>query len=418
MALPEAVAWAVDHNPKLAATTARIEQAQARVSLARVPAQPAFKLSGSGRLQNPAQQITIPIEPPRTINITRSVSAAVSLGVVWPLWDGGRIEAATGAARAQVDAAEADLQQATEQLIYEVGLAYFRVLSSKSALAETQAGLTTAEENLRTTRARHEAKAATGAEVTQAEAAQRRAEQMVAAAGNAATDAEQALNALLARPLGEPVTLAEAAVDFECPANPADAQAVALAVRPELPALASRQEAARKAIAQARAERQPGVAAVAGAALQTPTAMMSAHSEYVGLGFEWPILNHPASHAAERQAQATVEEIASLRSDLESVIALQVSESARRLADAGEAIAAADEALRAATDAAGQAQAAYGAGTITRQQLTAAQGALRQAREKRAQAGFALNAAKFSRARALGLLRSLVLIPAQEVTGQ
>jgi outer membrane protein TolC len=418
MTLPEAVAWAVDHNPKLAAATARIERAQAKVLAARAPAQPVFKLSGSGRLQNPVQQITIPGPDARTVNITRSDFATVSLGVVWPLWGGGRVEAATGAARAQVDAAEADLQQATEQLIYEVGIAYFRAQSSRSALVEAQAGLTDAEEGLRTARVRHEAGTVTLADVTQAEAVHRRAEQLVATAHNAAIDADQAFNALLARPLGETVALAEAAVDFECPAEPADAQAVALAVRPELLALSSRQEAARHAIAQARAERKPGVAVGAEVAWQTPSDVMPSHTEYIGLGFSWPILSHPASRASERQARATVEELGSLRRDLERAIALQVSESGRRLADAGEAIAAADEALRAATDGARQAEAAYGAGTITRQQLTAAQSALSQAREKRAQAGFALSAAKFSRARALGLLRSLVLIPAQEVTGQ
>jgi outer membrane protein len=415
MSLPEAIAWAVNHNPRLAAAAARIEQAEARVSAAKAPAQPAFKLTGSGRLQEPVQQITIPVLPNRTISLTRTDYATVALGVVWPLWTGGRVEAATGAARAQVGVAEADLQQATEQLLYEVGLDYFRALSSRRALAEAQAGLARAGEDLRTARAQHAAGVLTVAELSQAEAAQRRAQQLVAAAENAVTDADQAFNTVLARPVDEPVLLADVPLELALPSE-ADAQEVALATRPELLALSDRREAAQQAIAQARAERNPSIAAVGQAAWQTPTEVQPSHNESFGIEFSWPILNHPASRANERQARVTVREIDDLRSDLESAITLQVGQSARRLADATEALSASDEALRSAEEGARTAQVAYESGTATRQQVTAAQTARDQAREERAQAECALSAAKLGRARALGLLRALLLVPAEEAS--
>ena len=71
------------------------------------------------------------------MSITRADNAAVNLGVVWPLWTGGRVRAAVGAARARTDAAEADLQQSVEQLLYEVGVAYYGVLRAR--LVETEA---------------------------------------------------------------------------------------------------------------------------------------------------------------------------------------------------------------------------------------------------------------------------------------
>ncbi|MBM3498827.1 MAG: TolC family protein [Armatimonadetes bacterium] len=418
LTLPEAIAWAVNHNPKTAAATARVQQAEARVQAAAAPAQPAFKLSGSGRLQGPVQEISIPVVPGRSVAITRSEHATVALGVVWPLWTGGRVEAATGAARAQVSAAEADLQQAVEQLIYEVGLAYFRVLSTRSRLDDARAGLSLAEESLRTARALRDAGALIGAELAQAEAAHRQAQQQLSAAANAATDAEQTLNTLLVRPLGEPVVLTQTALELQCPADPDEAQAVAQAVRPELLALASRQEAAEQAIALARAERNPTVAAVGQVAWQTPTDVMESHAEFFGVEFSWPILHHPASRAGERGTRASVREVEEVRRDLESAIRLQVGESGRRLADAEEVVAATAEALRAAREADRQAAVAYDAGTTTRRAREVARAAAHQAEAAATQAEHARSATHLSRARALGLLRTLFLIPPQEPEGR
>jgi outer membrane protein TolC len=203
---------------------------------------------------------------------------------------------------------------------------------------------------------------------------------------------------------------------LDCPSDPAEAEAVALAVRPELLALASRREAAEQAIRQARAERNPTVAAVGHVAVQTPTAVTESHSEFIGIEFAWPVLNHPASRGNERVARSTVREVDELRADLENVIRLQVGDSARRLADAEEALAGAEEALRAAQDAEGQAQAAREQGAATAEQLAAAQAALDQAQARRTQAECARSAAWLSRGRALGLLRTLFLLAPEEVT--
>lgn len=413
MSLAEALAYALDHNPNIAAAIARTRRASADVSLARSGAEPVVTVRGSGRWQGPLQEIHIPFPPPgHTIAINRAVQASVSAGVVWPLWTGGRVKAATDAARAQVNAEEADLQQATEQLLYEVGRAYYRVLGARRARAAAGAAARRAAEDLRTAQATRAAGALTGAGLAAARAAYRQAGQAVVAAANALADAEEHFNRLLGRELGQPVQLLGEPVALERVPQGEEARQVALATRPELLALAHRREAAQATIAQARAERRPTVSAVAEAMRMTPTDVIEGHQEFVGLEFSWPILNS-APRARERGARAAVQELDDIERDLKGLIAFQAAESGRRVADAREAAAAAEEALQAAQTAANEARASYQAGAATRRQLVSAEAALDEASARRAQADYQLSAALLSQARALGLMRALFLTPSE-----
>ncbi len=414
MTLPDAMSEALNSNPRIAAATARVGQVEAGVALAKSRAEPAINLTATGRLQGPQQTIDIPIPPGQTINITRTDNAAVDLGVVWPLWTGGRVRAATGMARAQTSAAEADLQQATEQLLYEVAMSYYGVLRAQAASSEAETRSTSATENVRTSLARQDAGLATEADVSAAEAMERQALQVVSAAINAVTDAEQSLNTLIARPLATPVLLMDESFRFPGPDNARDDLPVALAARPELLAVDRRRDAAGHAIAMARAERRPTLAAIGQVGWQTPTDVGENHQEFFGLEFSWPILHHPGARAQEKQAKATVQEIAETRRGLADAVEYQVSESARRVADAEELVGALTQHVNAAMDAAARARSVYDAGAATRQQLVVAETSRDAARARASQAGHAASAAHLSRARALGLMRTLVLIPAGE----
>ena len=372
MTLPDAMSEALNSNPRIAAATARVGQVEAGVALAKSRAEPAINLTATGRLQGPQQTIDIPIPPGQTINITRTDNAAVDLGVVWPLWTGGRVRAATGMARAQTSAAEADLQQATEQLLYEVAMSYYGVLRAQAASSEAETRSTSATENVRTSLARQDAGLATEADVSAAEAMERQAD------------------------------------------NARDDLPVALAARPELLAVDRRRDAAGHAIAMARAERRPTLAAIGQVGWQTPTDVGENHQEFFGLEFSWPILHHPGARAQEKQAKATVQEIAETRRGLADAVEYQVSESARRVADAEELVGALTQHVNAAMDAAARARSVYDAGAATRQQLVVAETSRDAARARASQAGHAASAAHLSRARALGLMRTLVLIPAGE----
>ncbi|MGQ9730564.1 MAG: TolC family protein [Candidatus Zipacnadales bacterium] len=417
MSLSEAIAYALSHNPRLLSAAARVERASGEIDSAKSIAQPVFKLSGSARLQSPTQAISIqltPQLPPHSVRITRTDYATIAFGVVWPLWTGGRAKAAVGAAHAELAATEADLQQATEQLLYEVGLAYYRVLSAQHAVEGAEAAVVLEEENLRMVRLQQQTGIATQADVSKVEATHRHVTQLLAAAQTALQDAKQALNTLLSRSLAEPVQLVDTDLEVMVSENLDDSVKVALATRPELIALEQRSEAAKQALAQAHAERNPTLAAVAQVAWQTPSDVMEHHAEFFGIEFSWPVLHHPHTDAKARQARATITEIAHTRHELERLVALQVNESAHRIADAQELLAATAETVQAAEDAASQAQAAYEAGTATRDQLLAAQTAFTQAQANEAQARCILTATRLTHLRALGLLRTVFLIPAEE----
>lgn len=414
LSLADALAYALDHNPQMAAAVARTDRAGADVALAGSGAEAVFTLGASTRLQGPLQEFAIPVGEGRTIKINRALQGSLSAGVVWPLWTGGRVAAATGAARAQFDAAEADLQQATEQLLYEVGIAYYRVLSARSARAEAQAALKRTEENLRAAQVTRTAGALTGATLSGAAAAHRRDKQALAAAESAIVDAEQEFNRWLGRELHAHVELVDEPIALNPPQDSAEATSIALATRPELLALEHRREAARKTIAQARAQRRPIISTMAEAALQSPTDVAEAHQEFLGLQFSWPILNYAAPRAQERRARASVRELELTKRDLEAVVVFQVGEAARRVGDARETVAAARETLRAAEAAAREARVAYEAGAATRQRLVTAQSALEEAQARNAQADNALSTALLGRARALGLIRAMFLARTEE----
>lgn len=414
MSLADCMAYALGHNPQLAAAAARVQSKKAGVNLARATARPVAHLTASGRLQGPLQEIHIPISGhEQTIQISRAQQLSVGVGVVWPLWTGGRTQAALGAARAEVGAAEADLQQATEQLLYEVAVAYFRVLSAQAAKRAAEADLRQAQEKLRAAAAAHDAGAVTAADLAAAAAAERTARQVLVEAVNAVADAKQTLNRLLGRPLDERVELVDAPITLEYRYKPAEATAVALATRPELLALAHRQDAAKAAIAAARAQRNPTISLAGQAARQTATEVMPGHSQSISLEFSWPLV-HSTAQAQEQRAAAAAEELKQTKQQLEAVISLQVAQAQRQLADADERLAAAQEAFSAAQSAAREANASYKAGAITRQRLVAAESALEKARARLSQTRDQVCIAHISYARSLGLMRALFVTPPEE----
>ena len=410
LSLAEALAYALDHNPQIAAAVARVEHARAGVALAQAAARPSLSLSASGRFQSPPQAISIPVPTVPPVRVSRPQQGNVTAAVVWPLWTGGRVEAAVGVARAQTDAAEADLQQATEQLLFEVAQAYFGVLTSRSALTAAEAGLRRAEEDERTAQVARSAGAATTAQLSAAAAARRHAHQLRAAAQNAAADAEQSFNRLLVRPLKSPVQLLDEPLTLGLAPAPEQAAQVALAMRPELLALSHRREGAVAAIAQARAERNPTLGATAQGTWQTPTAIMRPYQEFAGLEFSWP-LGDPSAGPLLRSATASADELAATERDLKAAIVLQVAQAAHQVADARELVAAAQEALHSAEETARVTRVARQAGAATKQRLTAAQSGLQEVRTRREQAEYGLSVALVAQGRALGLLRALFLSP-------
>ncbi len=426
MALDDVLAYAINHNPRIAAAVAHVANAQAGVALVKAQAWPAVTLRGYEGVQVPRAKIVInpndllPVPLPIELPVFQIVTGQVpqqnaSVGVVWPLWTGGRLESALGAARAQVGTGEADLQQATEQLLYEAGAGFYEVLRTRHAEAAAAAALRRAEEDLRTAEVGRAAGVVTGASVSALVAAKQAAGQNLALAKTAVTDAEHSLNELLGRGLDEPVRLDDRPVVLEAPEAPESSLLIALATRPELLALDYRRDAARAAIAQEKAQRMPMVSLNGQAGLQSKsTPFLTPNFEALGLQFSWPFPLHGEPAALRQQTRASLGEIEETGKDLRRSIAYQVETTARRIVDARERLAAAQEAVKAAEAAAAEAKASHAAGAATRQQLTAAETALTEAQARQSEAEAGLKVAQLSRVRALGLMRTLFLSPPQK----
>ena len=415
--LGEAMAHAINHNPQLAAAVAGVAGAEAAVSAASASGRPTFTLQGGAQAQSPIQQINIQLPGfERSVAITTPESARASLNVTWPLWTGGRVSAATAVSRAQADAAEGDLQQATEQLLYLVAASYYGVLSAQQRLAAADAGVTAAAETLRTVSRARSAGTATGADVANAEAGLKRAEQEAVAARNSLDNARARLALHMGLGPAQSVSPISDAVDIKQPAGDDEAVEIALRTRPELIALGYRIDSARAAVELARADRNPTLAAVGAYQIQTPTDVQASHSEFIGVQFSWPVFSHPRSDANQRQAGAAVEQLSHTLNDLERTIAVQVAEARRALDDARASVAASEQASLAATQVHRRAQAAYAAGTLTRQELTGAEAALAEAQARHQQALYGLSIAAVTYARALGVLRQTFLAPSEEAS--
>jgi len=268
-------------------------------------------------------------------------------------------------------AARADLRR-------DVKHAYF-------ALLEAEAGQAVAAEGVKQARAHRRlvddlVQAGRAARIDQLQG-DVEVEQAVSAAADAvdARDlARAALNRLLGRQLGEPLTLAPAG-EPEAPLEEAAALAE-IERRPDVRALADQVEVAEEGARLARAQAAPSVSLSAGYALQTPSAFIARSAWSTGVTLSLPLGMAARARAESREAAAHA---AAARASLEELRqgallevrqALSAIRSAQRRHEAAaRATAAADEALRIS-------ELRFQAGRATSFEVSAARAALNRAR--------------------------------------
>lgn len=137
-ALDALAAAALAHNPSLQASVARVEEARARLGLARVDTSVAAAASGTSRLVGESAERTLPI-PGRPITYRErgdTYRASFDASYELDLW--GRVKRSLESAEAQVTASEADLRGVQLVLTSEVAQTYFtwRTLESVAGVLE------------------------------------------------------------------------------------------------------------------------------------------------------------------------------------------------------------------------------------------------------------------------------------------
>ncbi len=300
-------ARALENSPSLVLVAARIAESRARLGLARADERPALSTTDSARLAGESSERTLPI-PTRPVTYRDAGdSYRLSLDASWEpdLW--GRIRRSVEAARAQLEAGEADARAARLVLTADLAAAYIglRGLEAEAdILARTR---TLRADSLSLLSSRHSAGLAPETEVHRA-----RAEL-------AALDAEQA-------DLGRRHALALNSVALLCgssvselqlqptgrlpavPRVPAGIPADVLRRRPDIAAAEALLHARTAEIGVAEAARYPTIRLTAGGGFESPDllALLDRPSQFWQLGpsLTLPILDGGRTRANLAAAQA------------------------------------------------------------------------------------------------------------------
>lgn len=354
--LAEAWAVAIAADRRFSAVRHVTESARASVSAAEGARLPRLSLEGGyTALDNaPTNRVTIPplptIEVPQTDDRYWSYQASVSL----PLYTGGRISRGIDAARASLDAQNADESRALADLKLEVAGAYLDVLRAQRAREVAERMTDSLASHAADVQTRFAKGLVARNQLLAAQVALADARQRSIRAQNRLDLAQAAYNRLLGRPLTAPVGLAEP----EPRAHQEDVETLAaraLERRPELRRVGQQSQALRHQSAAERAATRPQVEFSLGYLYQENPYVVEEGITAARLGLRWDLYD---GGVARQQAAATAERAAALaeeRADVATRIGLQVreawldeQETEKRLPVAREAVDQAEEGLRVA----------------------------------------------------------------------
>lgn len=280
LTLERAVELAEAHNLDLAAADARLGAAQAEAEMARAGRLPALRLEASVReTTNPTLVFSDKLgqesfaEQDFAVGRLNDPDAFTNwqgrLTLEMPLWTGGRLGHAIGAAAAARDAASSG-REATRQHVVQATIdAWTAVVVARERVVVAEMSLDTARAHLRLVRDLREAGLVVASDPLQAEVRLAEVEEMLARSRADAAVAEAALRLVLG---GEPESDVELRLPADLPARDAagdppvaDTGRIealvdeAVGARPDLAALRSREDAATEMAGKARADWLPEV---------------------------------------------------------------------------------------------------------------------------------------------------------------
>jgi outer membrane protein len=302
--LREALVKTYATNPTLMAQRQSLRATDESVDLARAAGRP--QLSATAGLNQDVMTTNIAGANGRDF----SVGATASL----PLFSGGRVRNSVRAANTRVEAGRADLRATEGDMFTEAVAAYMDVIRDRSIVQLNQNQVRVLGTNLQATRDRFEVGDLTRTDVAQSDARLALARSNLALAEGRLQASEENYR----RVIGElPGDLAPPPALPPLPANPDQAENVALANNADLSAIAARARAAGFDVAVARGGRLPTISAVSStryfnslgradeaAGLPEGTLPNSTTSTGIGLSLSMPLYQGGAAASRVRQAQA------------------------------------------------------------------------------------------------------------------
>jgi len=395
---------ALRSHPSLRAAGARLGGAQAAGDAARAESAP--RVNGEISLSRFQDSPTLSAGSLGAIPLGGRDQKSASVEVRYPVYTGGRLEAARGQALAVVQASEASLVRQRQQVAMEATTAFYGVLKAR-ALAESAESQLNALLSQRNSISRlFDEGVATRLELLRADTAVASAEEAVHRARNGAALALAALANAMGRPsLPSDARLVErkadsrarlAAIWDDDPAQQAYLQ------RADLRRIEAEIKAAEAGLAAAQSGNKPSVSAFARYNARRPSFQPDTGSWEAGIGLNVSLFDGGLTRALVARARAQLVQVKADRDELRNDIALQVTQAAVSVRSARVRLATAEKGQISADEGARLMQIGYQSGVNTLTDYLATQAEQTRARNDRIAALYDLRAAEAELQFALG----------------
>lgn len=404
LTLDEAVRRAIDVSHRLAEAAAREAGAAASVRVQEAAMRPAITASAGYTRTNHVEEFGVasPDGGIRVIypDIPDNVFSRLSLH--WPIYSGGRVDALRRAAAAEVQAAAADAAAARADLRLEVVRAYWALATASESLRVLTAAVARAEAHVAEVRSRFDNGLIPPNEVASAESQRSRQQVLAIEARNLRAGAQEELRRLTG--VAGDIDPADALEPAPAPPPPS----VSAASRPEIAALTGRVEAADERRRAAEAGRRPTISVTGAVDYANPNPHIFPRrgvwreSWEVGVAASWTLWDGGRVSAAAAEAAAAVAASRARLAELDSQIALDISQRMLAAESARAALPAAAETVRSAAEARRVVGERFAIGVATSTDVLDAQVALLQAELDRTRALANVRLADARLQRALG----------------
>jgi outer membrane protein TolC len=413
LTLEDALSRAAEASHRLAEARAREAAAQAGVAVRESAERPTVTASAAYTRTNHVLEFAIPgpIGIPTVIYPDVPSNYQTRLELRWPIYTGGRTDALERAARAEAEAAGADVQIAQADLRLEVTRAYWAVVTARASLDVLEQGIARSQAHVNDVGQRYTAGLVPPNELSSATAQEARSRMLAIEARTqrdvAIADLARLIGVAADQPIEPTADLARSAAGV-ADRSPDAAPLIesARAARQERRALQQRVTAAEAQQDAAAAGRMPSIQVLGGVDYARPNPKIFPRVDRfqdswdAGIGMSWPLWDGGRTAAEVVQARAASEVAIQRLAEFDSQLGVEVRQRALEVESAVAAVAAASSGVTAAADARRVVEERYRAGVIAEIEVLDTEYALLQAQLDltRSQAAVRLAEARLTRA--------------------
>jgi outer membrane protein TolC len=415
LTLEDALSKAVEASHRLAEARAREAAAQAGILVRESAERPTVTASAGFTRTNHVDEFGIPGPAGITTVIYPDVPSNYQsrLELRWPIYTGGRTDALERAARAEAEAAGAEVQAAQADLRLEVTRAYWAVVTARASVAVLEEGVARSQAHVNDVNQRYMAGLIPPNELSSATAQEARSRMLAIEARSqrdvAMADLARLIGVRPDQPIDPTADLARTAPGAgDRPLDVMPLVESARAARQERRALQQRVTVAEAQRDAAAAGRLPTIQVLGGVDYARPNPKIFPRIDKfqeswdAGVGVTWPLWDGGRTVADVAQATAATQAATQRLAEFDSQLGVEVRQRALELESAIAAVAAAGSGVTAAADARRVVEERYRAGVIAEIEVLDAEYALLQAQLDLTRAQASVRLAEARLARALG----------------